>query len=245
MRVANCVTGSSAVAIYAALFLDPRGRPGPRRRLRWRRPFLARVGVEKLPSNDCIAARTSCCTSSRITVNKLLCLGINASLVGQIHERDCPGKAAPFAGHLQENHAGVQPWQPRVPSDRNTRRRYVRLRGMRGRCRLACACASRGRGRMHSCAPRSGAADDAPLLRRASAGEPAAGTALWTFGRDPRPLRRSPPDPPEARAVLLFWALVVQAVVVATAATNPGSVDRGDVITRTRPSCLSMVARSI
>src|SRR5262245_54160948 len=36
MRVANCVKGSSAVAIYAALFFDPRGRPGPRRRPRRR-----------------------------------------------------------------------------------------------------------------------------------------------------------------------------------------------------------------
>src|SRR5215831_16021452 len=83
MRVANCVRGSSAVAIYVALFFDPRGRPGPRRRLRWRRPFLAGVGVEKLPSNDCIAARTSCCTRPRITVNKLLCLGIHSSLMAE------------------------------------------------------------------------------------------------------------------------------------------------------------------
>ena len=94
MRVANCVKGSSPVAIYAALFFDPRGRPGPRRRLRWRRPFVARVGVEKLPSNDCIAARTSCCTSSRITVNKLLCLGINASLVAADTRRRPPGKGS-------------------------------------------------------------------------------------------------------------------------------------------------------
>ena len=61
----------------------------------------------------------------------------------------------------------VQRCQPRVASDRTTRGRYVRRPGMRRRCRLACACASRGRGRMHSCAPRSGAADDGPLLRRA------------------------------------------------------------------------------
>jgi hypothetical protein len=74
MRVANCVEGSSAVASYADLFFDPRGRPGPRRCLRWRRPFLARLG--EVPSNDCIAARTSCRTRSRITVNKLFRLGI-------------------------------------------------------------------------------------------------------------------------------------------------------------------------
>jgi hypothetical protein len=79
MRVANCVQGSSARAIYAALFFDPRGRPGPRRRLRRRRPFFAGLAVETLPSNDCIAERTSCCTRSRITVNKLLCLGIESS----------------------------------------------------------------------------------------------------------------------------------------------------------------------
>jgi len=81
IRVANCVKGSSAVAIYAALFLDPCGRPGPRRRLRRRRPFFARAAVETLPSNDRIAERTSCCTKSRITVNKLLCLGIDPSLL--------------------------------------------------------------------------------------------------------------------------------------------------------------------
>ena len=34
------------------------------------------------------------------------------------------------------------------------------------------------------------------------------------------PFRRSPPDSPEARALPLFWALVVQAVVIATAATT-------------------------
>src|SRR4029450_3480567 len=80
MRVANCVQGSSAFAIYVALFFDPGGRPGPRRRLRRRRPFFARFEVETLPSNDWIAERTSCCTRSRITVNKLLCLGIESSL---------------------------------------------------------------------------------------------------------------------------------------------------------------------
>jgi hypothetical protein len=70
----------SAIAIYGALFFDPRGRPGPRRRLRRRRPFFGLVfAVETLPSNDWIAARTSCCTISRITVNKLFCLGIESS----------------------------------------------------------------------------------------------------------------------------------------------------------------------
>jgi hypothetical protein len=39
-------------------------------------------------------------------------------------------------------HAAV----PGLPSDRNTWGRYVRLCGVRGRCRFACACASRGRG---------------------------------------------------------------------------------------------------
>src|SRR5438132_7601921 len=41
MRVASCVHTSSAFAIYAAFFFDPGGRPGPRRRLRRRRPFFA------------------------------------------------------------------------------------------------------------------------------------------------------------------------------------------------------------
>src|SRR2546425_5380871 len=41
MRVANCVQTSSVFAIYAAFFFEPAGRPGPRRRLRRRRPFLA------------------------------------------------------------------------------------------------------------------------------------------------------------------------------------------------------------
>src|SRR5713226_3006575 len=40
MRVANCVQGSSAFAIYAAFFFDPAGRPGPPLRLRRRRPFV-------------------------------------------------------------------------------------------------------------------------------------------------------------------------------------------------------------
>jgi hypothetical protein len=64
----------------AALFFDPGGRPGPRRRLRRRRPFFARGAVDTLPSNDWIAERTSCCTRSRITVSKLFCLGIESSL---------------------------------------------------------------------------------------------------------------------------------------------------------------------
>jgi hypothetical protein len=79
MRVANCVKGSSAFAIYAALFFDPGGRPGPRRRLRRRRPFFARGAVETLPSNDWNADRTSCCTRSRMIVIKLFCLGIEFS----------------------------------------------------------------------------------------------------------------------------------------------------------------------
>jgi hypothetical protein len=82
MRVANCVQRSSAFAIrpHAFLFFDPGGRPGPRRRLRRRRPFFGFVfAVETLPSNAWIAERTSCSTSSRIIDNKLLCLGIDSS----------------------------------------------------------------------------------------------------------------------------------------------------------------------
>src|SRR5213078_2585557 len=44
MRVANCVHTSSAFAIYAAFFFDPGGRPGPRRRLRRRRPPFVAFG---------------------------------------------------------------------------------------------------------------------------------------------------------------------------------------------------------
>jgi hypothetical protein len=89
MRLANPVQGSSALTInQAALFFDLGGRPGPRRRLRRRRPFFARGAVETLPSSDWIAARTSCCTMSRITVNKLLRLGIESPCRRQIHE--CP-----------------------------------------------------------------------------------------------------------------------------------------------------------
>jgi hypothetical protein len=47
--------------------------------LRRRRPFFARVTVNTLPNNDWIAERTSCSTSSRITVNRLFCLGIESS----------------------------------------------------------------------------------------------------------------------------------------------------------------------
>jgi len=82
MRVDNCVKGSSAFAIrpHAFLFFDPGGRPGPRRRLRRRRPFFGFVfPVETLPSNDWIAERTSCCARSRMIVNKLFCLGIESS----------------------------------------------------------------------------------------------------------------------------------------------------------------------
>jgi hypothetical protein len=86
MRVANCVP---ALTInQAALFFDPRGRPGPRRCLRRRRAFFAGVAVEKLPSNDRIAARTSCCTISRMIVSKLFRLGIEFSFPVAIHE--CP-----------------------------------------------------------------------------------------------------------------------------------------------------------
>src|SRR6266852_4517295 len=138
MRVANCVHTSSVFAIYAAFFFDPGGRPGPRRRLRRRRPFFAftaggvttaffvcaarsatafggRPGppgrhfprrfrrrpflvfglvLETLPSNDWIAERTSRCTVSRMTVSKLLCLGIDASLSREIHERPISSKGA-------------------------------------------------------------------------------------------------------------------------------------------------------
>jgi hypothetical protein len=61
------------------LFFDPGGRPGPRRRLRRRRPFFARFAVETLPSNDWIAERTSCCTRSRMIVINIFRLGIDSS----------------------------------------------------------------------------------------------------------------------------------------------------------------------
>jgi len=65
------------------------GRPGPPgrhfpRALRLRRrPFFAFGLLPKtLPSNDWIADRTSCCTVSRMTVTKFLCLGIDRLLSG-------------------------------------------------------------------------------------------------------------------------------------------------------------------
>src|SRR5437867_5707033 len=68
-------------AIFAATAFG--GRPGPPgrhfpRRRRRRRPFVGFgfVPVEMLPSNEWMAEPTSCCTMSRITVTKLLCLGI-------------------------------------------------------------------------------------------------------------------------------------------------------------------------
>jgi hypothetical protein len=110
MRVANCVKGSSAVAIYAVLFFDPRGRPGPRRRLPRRRPFFDFVfAVETLPSNDWIAECTSCCTNSRITVSKLFCLGIEFSFpVADTRNARSPAKAVRQPSQLQEKHAGGQ-----------------------------------------------------------------------------------------------------------------------------------------
>src|SRR5262245_38485948 len=161
MRVANCVQGSSAVAIYAALFFDPRGRPGPRRCLRRRRPFFACGAVETLPSNDRIAERTSCCTKSRITVNKLLCLGIDSSLLAADTRTLMPRKGGTICwassgescwggGHL---HASVRSEQARRPRVAPGNARWVRF---------AFARASRGRGAFVSCAPRSGAADDVP-----------------------------------------------------------------------------------
>src|SRR5207249_9124979 len=71
-------------AIFAATAFG--GRPGPPGRhlpraalRRRRRPFVALFRVETLPSSDWIADPTSCCTRSRITVSKLLCLGIDSS----------------------------------------------------------------------------------------------------------------------------------------------------------------------
>src|SRR5437016_1436487 len=56
----------------------PPGRHLPRPLRRRRRPSFAFAlfPVETLPNNDWIAERTSCCTMSRITVTRLLCLGI-------------------------------------------------------------------------------------------------------------------------------------------------------------------------
>src|SRR5438477_6787730 len=64
------------------------GRPGPpgrhlprALRRRRRRPFFAFGFVpEALPSNERMASPTSSCTKSRITVAKLFCLGMTASL---------------------------------------------------------------------------------------------------------------------------------------------------------------------
>src|SRR5438552_2000998 len=71
-------------AIFSATAFG--GRPGPPgrhfpRRFRCR-PFFALFPVETRPSSDWIAERTSCCTMSRITVTRLLCLGIDRLLSG-------------------------------------------------------------------------------------------------------------------------------------------------------------------
>src|SRR3989442_13427339 len=81
--------GDAAARFFCAIFSATAfgGRPGPPGRhvprvlRRRRRRFFGFVfPAEMLPSNDWIAERTSCCTMSRITVNKLFCLGIDASL---------------------------------------------------------------------------------------------------------------------------------------------------------------------
>jgi hypothetical protein len=101
-------TSAFAIRPYAFLFFDPRGRPGPRRPLRRRRPFFGFVlAVETLPSNDWIAERTSCCTRARITVNKLLCLGIESSFAAaDTRMADHQQKAVRQASQCQEKHAG-------------------------------------------------------------------------------------------------------------------------------------------
>ena len=106
-----------------------------------------------LPSNDCIAACTSCCTSSRITVNKLLCLGINSSLIApdstNVTARE---RHYPLLGIFRRIMLGFS----RVDATfRQIGTRGVGTRGC-GECAVCsvwrAACASRGRGRMHSCA---------------------------------------------------------------------------------------------
>jgi len=59
--------------------VTPARRPGPvtlEGRYGRVATVLRFVPVETLPSSDGIAERTSCCTVSRMTVSKLLCLGI-------------------------------------------------------------------------------------------------------------------------------------------------------------------------
>ena len=84
----------------------------------------------------------------------------------QIHERQCPGKAAPFAGHLQENHAGGWGSVTSMLSVRSEQARRARVAGNARSVPFAFARASRGRVACVSCAPRSGAADHAPPLRQ-------------------------------------------------------------------------------
>src|SRR5436309_9832053 len=83
-------TGGVATAFFFRAALSATafgGRPGPpgrhfpRALRRRRRPFFA-FGVvpEALPSNERMASPTSSCTKSRITVAKLFCLGMTASL---------------------------------------------------------------------------------------------------------------------------------------------------------------------
>src|SRR3989441_9349991 len=81
MRVANCVQTTSAFAIYA-LFLEPGGRPGPRRLRRRLRPFLAFFfGPPTAPSTPWTASCTCSRTMSRITVTRVFRRGIEAPLL--------------------------------------------------------------------------------------------------------------------------------------------------------------------
>ena len=69
----------------------------------------------------------------------------------QIHERQCPGKAAPFAGHLQENHAGVGGTSMLSVRSEQARRACVAPGNARS-VPFAFARASRGRVACVSCA---------------------------------------------------------------------------------------------
>src|SRR6266852_4030698 len=72
-----------AASLFCAAFSATAfgGRPGPPgchlpRRFRRRPLFAFGLVLEMLPNNEWMAEPTSCCTMSRMTVNKLFCLGI-------------------------------------------------------------------------------------------------------------------------------------------------------------------------
>src|SRR5207302_10781523 len=112
----------------------PPGRHFPRALRRRRRPFFdfGFVPVETLPSNDWMAFPTSSCTRSRITVTKLLCLGIAPPFgYGNVCSTSVAIKKAPFGGTAS---SPIAPTAQRVQRKRGWLGRTARS-GRQGRLR--------------------------------------------------------------------------------------------------------------